>query len=108
MSDAGLDPNMVMVGLVVGIPSTIAAFGSLAARREAAGANRAVNHKVKGSSTISEQVDAIDERTKVLAYDFQTLKSDATHTRTVMTAVRSEVSDLRARLDRHLAHTEED
>lgn len=108
MSDTGLDPNMLIAAFVVGLPATIAAYGSLGAKREAAGANRAVNHKTEGQPSIAEQVDRIDQWTKAFAHDVTEIRADLNDTRRVMNVARAEVADLGSRLNRHLAHPEED
>ena len=108
MSDGGLDPNMIIAAVVVGLPATIAAYGSIGAKREAAGANRAVNHKAEGSPSIAEQIEAIDARTKATAFDLTELRKDVGANSRVVGVIRTEMTSLSRRLDQHLAHPEED
>lgn len=86
---------------ITAIPPTIAAVGALlyarSAKGEAAGANRAVNHKAPDTPTISEQVDEMHGQMSQVLDEQQELRSG------VATCAK-EIGAVSIKLDRHLAH----
>lgn len=102
MSDA------LQAAIVVSIGPTLVGVAALVqatfAKREAAGANAAVNHKDVDAPSISDQVDRIDKRTVALTADLQAVSSDVADVRRVQAVIRTASSATERHLERHLAH----
>lgn len=91
-----VDPNVILVSLIVGIPATVAAYGSMGARREATAANRAVNHRPEGEKSAIQLIEQLSD-------DMGVMKQDQAAARSDIRAARSELGAVSRKLDGHLA-----
>lgn len=109
MSDA------LLVGIAASVGPTLIGVGAVVqatrGRREAAAANRAVNHQAPGSPSIVEKVDILGEQLELVKRlaegtneEVRTVTTEVASIREDMVLVAEHAAELHVKVDRHLAY----
>lgn len=97
----------IVVAAIAALPPTIMAYASLRESRkakvEAAGANAATNHQGPGQPSLVEMVKSVDQRTRGLVDEVQTLTRGQDELHGGVARCTVAIGELDLKVDRHLA-----